>query len=114
MVRHEKSQNGGYGLSPWSTFHLLWVLMNQIFARYEEQRQWIIEEILGSLGKSLEQGSAQTRYQYVNCDLLVLTTKTARRRFDKHSERSPPPADTSFLPRGRGQDQKTSIAASRS
>lgn len=34
-----------------------------VFAKYEAQRQWILEEILGHLGKSIEAGSAHTRYQ---------------------------------------------------
>ncbi|KAK8844801.1 hypothetical protein IAR55_006651 [Kwoniella newhampshirensis] len=36
------------------------------FARYEEQRQWIIEEILSSLVRVPEQIHAQTRYQLAN------------------------------------------------
>jgi cohesin loading factor subunit SCC2 len=36
----------------------------QTFAKYEEQRQWIIEEILSSLVKLPDQ-SVQARYQYV-------------------------------------------------
>lgn len=37
-----------------------------VFAKYEDQRQWIIEEILGSLGKSHEQGAGQHRFQLSN------------------------------------------------
>ncbi|BEI91569.1 uncharacterized protein CcaverHIS019_0403890 [Cutaneotrichosporon cavernicola] len=34
-----------------------------VFAKYENQRQWILEEILMHLGKSIESGSTNTRYQ---------------------------------------------------
>lgn len=35
----------------------------QVFARYENQRQWIIEEILGSMGKTSDAGANKARYQ---------------------------------------------------
>lgn len=34
-----------------------------VFAKYEAQRQWILQEILQHLGKSIEAGSTNTRYQ---------------------------------------------------
>lgn len=34
-----------------------------VFAKYEAQRQWILQEILQLLGKSIEAGSTNTRYQ---------------------------------------------------
>ncbi|CAK9787000.1 hypothetical protein CC85DRAFT_288268 [Cutaneotrichosporon oleaginosum] len=34
-----------------------------IFAKYENQRQWILQEIIDGLGKSIDSGSTNTRYQ---------------------------------------------------
>ena len=36
--------------------------MNQIFAKYEDQRQWIIEEILSALGKISTHNNVQSRF----------------------------------------------------
>ena len=39
--------------------------MIQTFARYEAQRQWIIEEILSSIVKIPDQSGPRMRFQYV-------------------------------------------------
>jgi len=36
---------------------------DKAFAKYEDQRTWIIEEILSSLGKNQEQGTGQSSFQ---------------------------------------------------
>ncbi|ORY23265.1 hypothetical protein BCR39DRAFT_549569 [Naematelia encephala] len=40
--------------------------LRAVFTRYEEQRQWIVEEILGSVVNVSDQSKAQTRYQLPN------------------------------------------------
>jgi len=35
----------------------------QVFARYEEQRQWIIEEILSSMGKTSDSSNSLAKFQ---------------------------------------------------
>ena len=37
----------------------------QVFARYEDQRQWIIEEILTSMGRAADTNNSVTRFQYM-------------------------------------------------
>lgn len=74
-------------------------MRRQIFARYDHQRQWIIEEILSSLVKMSSGNNAQTRFQYVPVRLSTLaegTPQAAQRDFYQYHECSPTTANSSF------------------
>lgn len=65
--RRGRSKSDGSGGPTWSVMKSLrtdsLACLRGAFAKYEDQRQWILEEILGSLGRNQEQGSGQSSFQ---------------------------------------------------